>query len=53
MEGHARLNLVIETDTAHGKFGSPVFRCDSCGARWRRRYEGSGTFVWRQLDGQE
>jgi hypothetical protein len=50
MDGHAQLNLLVEADTAHGMFGSPVFRCDSCGARWRRRYEGSGSFLWMQFD---
>jgi hypothetical protein len=50
MEGHVQLNLLIEADTAHGMFGSPVFRCDSCGVRWKRRYEGSGSFLWVQFD---
>ena len=49
MEGHGRLDLVIRK-TAHGKFGSPVFRFHDCGAVWKRRYEGSGTFVWKECE---
>jgi hypothetical protein len=50
MDGHACLNLLVDADTAHGMFGSPEFRCDSCGVRWKRRYEGSGSFVWKAFD---
>ena len=52
MEGHERLDLVVES-ASHGKFGSPMYRCQACGAAWKRRYEGSGLFIWRRHDDAE
>jgi hypothetical protein len=28
----------------------PVFRCSGCGAAWRRRYVGQGTFSWTPVE---
>ena len=39
--GHEMLSLVED---------KALFECSSCGATWRRTYEGAGQFAWIETD---
>jgi hypothetical protein len=44
IDGHAELHAESQPlEQGKGRF---QFRCMACGARWSRRYAGSGEFAW-------